>query len=123
MLVYNTETVERRRAARLGVRPDRPAYEGRLGVAPGNGSFQDFVTAMRSEVGDDETLAWLAGLADNDAETYPNNIAIVEAVGRGEIDFGLVNHYYNDQAKVEDPDVVSENHFFGPRATSAACCW
>ena len=30
----------------------------------------------------------------NDVKTYPNNIAIVEAVDRGEIDMGLVNHYY-----------------------------
>ena len=28
-------------------------YAGRVAVAPGNGSFQDFVTAMRNELGDD----------------------------------------------------------------------
>ena len=44
--------------------------------------------------------------------TYPNNVTIVEAVGRGEILYGLVNHYYNEQAKAEDPDVSSENYFF-----------
>ena len=30
---------------------------------------------------------------------------------RGEIDFGLVNHYYNEQAKAEDPSTTTENHF------------
>ncbi len=36
-------------------------------------------------------------MVDNDARYYYNNRAIVEAAGRGEIDMGLVNHYYNYQ--------------------------
>ena len=51
-------------------------------------------------------------MADNDAVPYPNNVSIVEAVGRGEVPTGLVNHYYNERAKAEDPDVSSENYFF-----------
>jgi iron(III) transport system substrate-binding protein len=89
-----------------------PDYDGRVAVAPTNASFQDFVTAMRSDIGDDETLAFLSGLADNGARSYDNNNAIVEAVGRGEIAMGLVNHYYNERAQAEDPDVNSENHYF-----------
>ena len=88
-----------------------PEFDGRVGVAPTNGSFQDFISTMRALVGDDETLAWLEGLVANGVRTYPNNIAIREAVERGEIDFGLVNHYYNEQAKAEDPDTSTENHF------------
>ena len=48
---------------------------------------------------------------ENGVRTYANNIAIREAVQRGEIDFGLVNHYYNEQAKAEDPGTTTENHF------------
>jgi iron(III) transport system substrate-binding protein len=88
-----------------------PEYEGRVGVAPTNGSFQDFVTTMRALIGDDETLAWLTAMRENGVRTYANNIAIREAVQRGEIDFGLVNHYYNEQAKAEDPGATTENHF------------
>jgi iron(III) transport system substrate-binding protein len=51
-------------------------------------------------------------MADNDAQTYPNNIAIVEAVGRGEIPLGIVNHYYNERALIDDPDLPSRNHYF-----------
>lgn len=111
-LVYNSELVE---AAEL---PDSifdlvdPAYAGRVGVAPTNGSFQDFVTAMRNEIGDDEAQAWLEGMAENESPNYPKNSPIVEAVGRGEIPMGLVNHYYNLRAKEADPSVPSENHFF-----------
>ena len=88
------------------------AYSGRVGVAPANGSFQDFVTGMREIHGDGETLEWLTALADNDAQTYANNGAIVQAVARGEVDMGLVNHYYNLRALAEDPSIPSLNHFF-----------
>ncbi len=90
------------------------AYAGQVAVAPSNASFQDFVTAMRAQVGDDETLAWLEAMAANDAPTYANNTAIVEAVGRGEVPMGLVNHYYNVRALADDPDLASRNHLFAP---------
>ena len=59
--------------------------------------------------------AWLEGIADNDAFTFANNDAIVAAVGRGEIDVGLVNHYYVYQALAEDPDFPAVNHDFAAR--------
>ena len=51
-------------------------------------------------------------MADNGAPTYANNNAIVEAVGRGEIPMGLVNHYYNERFLAEDPGLPSRNHVF-----------
>jgi iron(III) transport system substrate-binding protein len=48
----------------------------------------------------------------NGSPTYANNIAIVEAVGRGEIPFGIVNHYYNEEVKADDPDAPSANYLF-----------
>jgi iron(III) transport system substrate-binding protein len=112
VLVYNTELVDPAELPESVFDLVDPVYRDDLGVAPSNGSFQDFVTAMRLDDGDDATLAWLEGLAANDARTYPNNVSIVEAVGRGEVRFGLVNHYYNERARAEDPSVASENHFF-----------
>ncbi len=111
-LVYNTDDVDSDQlpASVFDLTDER--FRGQIGVSPSNGSFQDFVSAMRESVGDDRTLAWLEGLAANDVRTYSNNRAIVEAVGRGEIDYGLVNHYYNLRAKADDPAVASENHFF-----------
>lgn len=90
------------------------AYAGRVALAPANGSFQDFITAMRDVDGDEVTLDWLQGMAANESPTYPNNSAIVEAVGRGEVPMGLVNHYYNYRALAEDPSLASENHFLSP---------
>lgn len=88
------------------------AYRGRVAVAPSNGSFQDFVSAMRLQEGDARTREWLEALVANDVRTYPNNNAIVEAVGRGEVDMGLVNHYYNHRFLAEDPSLPSRNHRF-----------
>jgi len=36
----------------------------------------------------------------------------VDAVARGVVPFGLVNHYYNYRILDEDPDASSRNHFF-----------
>ena len=89
-------------------------WKGRIGVAPSNASFQDFVTAMRNAKGDEATKQWLQGIAANDAFIYANNNAIVAAIDRGEIDVGLVNHYYLFQALAENPSFKAKNHDFAP---------
>ena len=91
-----------------------PAYDGRVAVAPANSSFQDFITAMRFQSGDDATLAWLEGMAANNSPNYPKNSAIVDAVLRGEVEMGLVNHYYLLRFLAEDPDAPGINHNFAP---------
>lgn len=112
VLVYNSDLVD---AADLPDSVDDlvdEAYRGRVAIAPPNGSFQDFVSAMRVQRGDDATAAWLAGMAANDVETFSNNNAIVDAVSRGEVEMGLVNHYYNTRFLDEDPSLPSVNHRF-----------
>ena len=69
-------------------------WQGRVGWAPQNGSFQAFVTAMRGQVGEERTEEWLRGMKANGAKTYAKNTPIIEALAAGEIDLGLPNHYY-----------------------------
>jgi iron(III) transport system substrate-binding protein len=113
VLVYNTDDVD---PAELPdsifdlVADDR--WAGEIGVAGGNGSFQDFVTAMRFTEGEDVAAAWLSDLAALDPVAYANNNAIVTAVGRGDVQVGLVNHYYNFRQLAENPDQPSANHVF-----------
>ena len=90
----------------------KPEWKDRVGIAPTNASFQAFVTAMRLSLGDDETRAWLEGMKANGAKTYERNTPIVEAVAAGEIDVGLVNHYYLALVKEEQPDAPIANHLF-----------
>ena len=111
-LVYNTDLVDEAELPASVLDLTEPAFEGRVAVAPTNGSFQDFVTAMRAAVGDGETSAWLEGMVANDSPTFANNTAIVQAVARGEVPFGLVNHYYNERQLAEDPGSPTANHFF-----------
>jgi iron(III) transport system substrate-binding protein len=114
VLVYNSDLVDPADLpdSVFGLIDER--WQGQIGVAAGNGSFQDFVTAMRFTEGEDATAQWLADLDSLDPVPYPNNNAIVAAVGRGEIEIGLVNHYYNYRALAEDPGVASVNHLFAP---------
>lgn len=112
VLVYNADEVDE---ADLPASIDEltdPEYRDRVAVAPANGSFQDFVTAMRQTRGDEATEEWLAGMAANNAPNYAKNSAIVDAVARGEVPMGLVNHYYNFRALAEDGDLPSRNHLF-----------
>jgi iron(III) transport system substrate-binding protein len=71
----------------------KPEYQGRVGIAPTNASFQAFVTAMRVIEGDAKTLSWLEAMKTNGV-VYEKNSAILDAVEAGEVDMGLINHYY-----------------------------
>lgn len=88
------------------------AWRGRVGIAPTNGSFLAFVAAKILIDGEEATKTWLDGMAANDAQKYPKNSPIVAAVNSGELDAGLVNHYYLLRALAENPDEVGVNFFF-----------
>ncbi len=88
-----------------------PAWQGRIGWAPTNGSFQAFVTAMRVSEGEDAARAWLEGIIANDPVVFENNSSQIEGIARGEIDVGLVNHYYLYRFLAEDPDIPVANHY------------
>jgi len=112
VLVYSTEAVDESALPDSVLDLTRPEWADRVGIAPTNASFQAFVTGMRLELGDDETRAWLEGLKKNGAKSYEKNTPIVEAVAAGEIDVGLVNHYYLALVKEEQPDAPIANHLF-----------
>lgn len=112
VLVYNTEELDEADLPTSVLDLTGDEWAERVALAPANGSFIDFVSAMRAELGDDVARDWLDGMAANDAPTYANNTAIVEAVARGEVEMGLVNHYYAYRFLDEDPDAPIANHLF-----------
>jgi len=69
-------------------------WTGRLGVAPGNASFQSFVTALRVLDGEDAAAAWVEALAGNNPQIFEGNSAILAGVDGGVVGAGLINHYY-----------------------------
>lgn len=89
----------------------QPKYAARLGIAPTNASFQAFVTALRLKVGDERAKRFLADLKAGGVKTFEGNRPIVEAIADGEVDLGLVNHYYLALVKKERPDAAVANKF------------
>jgi len=69
-------------------------YKNKVGIAPTNASFQAFITALIENKGEAFTKKWLEDMKANGAKIYAKNSIIVEAIDKGEIDLGLVNHYY-----------------------------
>lgn len=91
-----------------------PAWKGRLGWAPTNGSFQAFVTAYRVLRGDEAARQWLAGIQANEPRVYDGNTPIVQAVADGEIDAGFVNHYYLLRLTAEHGGDFPPRNYFLP---------
>ena len=97
--------------------PDSPLdltderWKGRVGWAPTNASLQGYITALRLVEGDDVARRWLEGMVANDVQVYDSNVPVRDAIAKGEIDIGLINHYYVAEAVAEDPDYPVKAHF------------
>jgi iron(III) transport system substrate-binding protein len=89
-----------------------PEWEGRIGWAPTNGSFQAFVTALRELEGEDGAREWLEGVQANDPFAYPDNLTAVEGVASGEVDVAFVNHYYLYQVREERGGEVPVRNYY-----------
>lgn len=74
--------------------PGMAGLSGRIGWTPTYSSFQDFVTALRAQYGDDSTRAWIDGMKALRPRAYDSNTPMLEALAAGEIDVALTNHYY-----------------------------
>ena len=97
----------------------RPEWSGMVGVAPTNGSFVAFVSAIILTEGEDAALEWLEGLAANDPITFDGNAPIAAAVDAGDAAVGLINHYYLRELAAEQGEVTAQNHFF-PQADAGS---
>jgi iron(III) transport system substrate-binding protein len=70
-----------------------PAWKGKLGVAPSETDFSPVVTAIIQAKGQNAAKAWLDGLKAN-SKVYEDNEALIAAVDSGEVQAGIVDHYY-----------------------------
>ena len=113
VLVYNIDNVEVSELPSSVFELIEDPWRGRVGIPATNGSFVDWFTVFRDVHGNDVAKKWLEDMVSNQAKLYPNNRSIVEAAGRGEVDVGLVNHYYNYQEMTAGGDAHRAlNHDF-----------
>lgn len=110
-VVYNTELISEDDLPKSLEQVTDPRYRGRFGIAPANGSLQAHLTVYGVVAGEEALTELLAGIVANEPGTYPKNSAIVQAVIAGEVEWGLVNHYYLLRALAEDPDAPARNYF------------
>jgi iron(III) transport system substrate-binding protein len=108
---YNTKLVKPAELPNTIFAFTDPKWKGKIGWAPTNGSFQAFVTALRVSQGEEKAKQWLEGIKANAPKTYPNNVSIIEALSKGEVAVGFVNHYYLAGFKKENPQAPVEHHF------------
>jgi len=98
VIAYNRDVVEESELPSSPFGLADPRWEDRVGWSPASSSMQEYVTALRAKYGDERTKQWLEAMVDNGAVSFPDNVTIRDAVAKGEIDVGLINHYYVAQA-------------------------
>lgn len=90
-----------------------PAWKGRWGASPAGADFQAIVAAVLELKGEAATLEWLKGMKNN-VTAYRGNSAVLKAVNAGQIDSGVIYHYYSfgDQAKTGENSNNTALHYF-----------
>jgi len=93
VIVYNPDLVPEPPAGVLELTD--PQWNGKVAIVPGNAGFQAFVTGFRVTHGDDAAREWLEAMIANGVRTdISSNGNVLAAVNDGELELGLINHYY-----------------------------
>ncbi|MGE0645467.1 MAG: extracellular solute-binding protein [Nitrospira sp.] len=95
IIVYNTTMIKPDQIQSL-LDLATPAWKNKVAI-PNAGSeyLQAGVSVIRASLGDDLTKKYLEGLRENaGTQVYQKSSQIVEAVAKGQVALGIVNHYY-----------------------------
>ena len=84
-------------------------FRGRLGLAPGNSSFIAMVACMIESDGEEKVAEWLKAINGLGYTEYPKNSPQVAAADAGELDIGMINHYYTLRVLAENGDSPVKN--------------
>lgn len=114
VLVYNTDALTEAELPTSIMDLAKPEWRDRIGFAAGGADFQAIVSAVLEVEGEQATAQWLAGLKTN-GSIYEHNIATMTAVNAGEVDAGVIYHYYwyKDQAESGKNSANTRLEFFG----------
>jgi len=92
---------------------EKPEWKGRWGAPPVKPDFQAIVAAMLQLTGEAATAQWLAGMKAG-GQIFQDNIATLRAVNDGQVDGGVIYHYYwfRDQAETKEISNNTALHYF-----------
>ena len=113
VFVYNKAKLTPAQLPRSLMDLTSPSWKGRWAASPAGADFQAIVSALLEVKGEAATLDWLKGMKAN-AVTYKGNGVVLKAVNAGEVDGGVIYHYYRvgDQAKTGENSRNTEAHYF-----------
>ncbi|MDX6042770.1 iron ABC transporter substrate-binding protein [Scandinavium lactucae] len=91
----------------------KPEWKGRWAASPSGADFQAIVSAMLALKGEKATLDWLKAMKTNFV-AYKGNSTVMKAVNAGQIDGGVIYHYYRfvDQAKTGENSKNTQLYYF-----------
>ncbi|TPI18815.1 iron ABC transporter substrate-binding protein [Mesorhizobium sp. B4-1-1] len=90
-----------------------PSWKGRWAASPSGADFQAIVSALLQIKGEVATADWLKAMKAN-FTAYKGNSTVMKAVNAGEIEGGVIYHYYyiGDQAKTGENSGNVGLHYF-----------
>jgi iron(III) transport system substrate-binding protein len=113
VFVYNKEKLSEDKLPKSMLDLANPEWKGRWAASPAGADFQAIVGGVLALKGEAATLEWLKGMKAN-FTAYRGNSAVLKAVNAGQIESGVIFHYYSfvDQAKTGENSKDTALHYF-----------
>ncbi|QBC03846.1 iron ABC transporter substrate-binding protein [Enterobacter cloacae] len=113
VFVYNPEKLTEKQLPKSLMDLAKPEWKGRWAASPSGADFQAIVSAMLALKGEKATLEWLKAMKTNFV-AYKGNSTVMKAVNAGQIDGGVIYHYYRfvDQSKTGENSKNTQLYYF-----------
>ncbi|EHF8254725.1 iron ABC transporter substrate-binding protein [Enterobacter roggenkampii] len=113
VFVYNPAKLSEQQLPKSLMDLAKPEWKGRWAASPSGADFQAIVSAMLALKGEKATLEWLKAMKANFV-AYKGNSTVMKAVNAGEIDGGVIYHYYRfvDQSKTGENSKNTQLYYF-----------
>ncbi|HDC4518778.1 iron ABC transporter substrate-binding protein [Enterobacter kobei] len=113
VFVYNPAKLSEQQLPKSLMDLAKPEWKGRWAASPSGADFQAIVSAMLALKGEKATLEWLKAMKANFV-AYKGNSTVMKAVNAGQIDAGVIYHYYRfvDQSKTGENSKNTKLYYF-----------
>ncbi|MEG5840112.1 iron ABC transporter substrate-binding protein [Enterobacter mori] len=113
VFVYNPQKLNETQLPASLMDLAKPEWKGRWAASPSGADFQAIVSAMLALKGEQATLDWLKAMKTNFV-AYKGNSTVMKAVNAGQIDGGVIYHYYRfvDQSKTGENSKNTQLYYF-----------